>query len=192
MELIKINDKKLKVMLTDLDMKCYNLSPNNIDYDCDATKSAFRRILQDARAQVGFDTEDERIFVQIYPGVRGGCEMYVTRLDGDAPEPHTLRTVYSFDSFEAMVTACRLLCRHGFRDHSALYRTEGRYHLLISEDYKQNNGTYSVGGRGRTLPAYPVLDEYGRRTVSEKYVAFLREHAHPLCPRDAVNMLGGL
>ncbi len=192
MELIKINERKLKVSLSDTDMKCYNLSPSNIDYDCPATKRAFREILERAKEQTGFDTDEESIFVQIFPGLRGGCEMYVTRLPEEGEKVHTLRTVYTFDRLENLITACRGLCGYGFRDDSALYCTEGHFHLLVSEDYKQNNSTYSVGGRGRTLPAYPLLSEYGKRTVSEKYVLYLREHGKLICEKNAVQMMGEL
>ncbi len=193
MELIKINDKKLKVTLTDLDLKCYDLNCDNIDYDCAATKRAFRRILEDAKERTGFDTEDDRIFVQIYPGVGGGCEMYVTRLcDAEDEKVHTVRTVYVFDDLEHLISACRRLCGYGFRDDSALYAGSGRYYLLISEDYKQNNSTYSVSGRGRTLPSYPLLSEYGKRVASEKYVLFLREHAKAICEKNAVQTMGRL
>lgn len=86
MELIKINDCKLKVMLSEIDLKCYNLDCDKLDYDCSATKQAFREILKEAKKEIGFDTAEEKIFVQIYPGRCGGCEMYVTKLGFDEVE----------------------------------------------------------------------------------------------------------
>lgn len=192
MELIKINERKLKVSLSESDLKGYDLRPDNLDYDCPATKRAFKEILERAKEQTGFDTDEERIFVQIFPGLRGGCEMYVTRLCEEGEKVHTMRTVYTFDRLENLITACRGLCGYGFRDESALYFINGHFHLLLSEDYKQNNSTYSVGGRARTLPAYPLLCEYGKRTVSEKYVLYLREHGKLICDKNAVQVMGEL
>lgn len=191
MELIKINDKKLKVTLSDLDMKCYNLKSDNIDYDCPSTKTALKRLLRDVGEQSGFDTDDDKIFLQIYPGLRGGCEMYLTRLDTDT-QKHTAGTIYSFDDMDALIRACRQLTGYGFREESRLYALGGRYLLLISEDYSQNNRTYSASPRGRALPPYPLLHEYGRRVRGEKYAAFIKEHGTLICSEKAVEIMGRL
>lgn len=80
MELIRISESKLKVMLTGEDMRQYEL--NSVDLDCEdsETRHAFRCILEEAKSQTGFDTHNYRIFIQAYPCRGGGCELYVTKL----------------------------------------------------------------------------------------------------------------
>ena len=194
MELIKINDSKLKVMLTEVDLKCYNLDCEKIDYDCRATKEAFREILNEAKNKTGFDTGDEKIFVQIYPGRCGGCEMFVTKLACETVENniHAFSAVYYFEHFPDLANACGKLQSYGFKDRSALYSANDGYYLIISEDYKQNNNTYSVNERGKGVPHYPILGEYGKRLKADRSLALIREHCSLICAENAVERISVL
>lgn len=90
MELIVITPTKLKIMLTPPDMKRYDLSPTRMDCADEETRRSFRRIFNDARTQIGFDTTGERLFVQLYTSRGGGCEIFVTKLgEGDGAQSRT-------------------------------------------------------------------------------------------------------
>ncbi len=80
MELIVISESKLKIMLTAPDMAYYELESARMDCADAHTRAAFRHIFDDARAEIGFDTEGERLFVQLYASREGGCEIFVTKL----------------------------------------------------------------------------------------------------------------
>lgn len=80
MELIVITPTKLKIMLTPPDMKRYDLTPARMDCADEETRRSFRRIFDDARTEVGFDTAGERLFVQLFSSRGGGCEIFVTKL----------------------------------------------------------------------------------------------------------------
>ena len=80
MELIVISDSKLKIMLTAPDMVRYDLDGSTKDCTDRRTRAAFRHIFDDARREIGFDTEGERLFVQMYASREGGCEIFVTKL----------------------------------------------------------------------------------------------------------------
>lgn len=80
MELIVISESKLKIMLSAPDMEHYNLQTLR-RYGTDAdTRAAFRKIFEDARTEIGFDTQGERLFIQLYDSLEGGCEIFVTKL----------------------------------------------------------------------------------------------------------------
>ena len=83
MELIVISDSKLKIMLTAPDMIRYDLEGSCKDCTDDKTRAAFRHIFDDARREIGFDTEGERLFVQMYASREGGCEIFVTKLGAE-------------------------------------------------------------------------------------------------------------
>ena len=78
MELILINESKLKIMLDEQDMKEYNIGDES---DCShfETRKAIRDILDRARDEIGFNTEGAEIFVQLYSSKKGGCELFVTK-----------------------------------------------------------------------------------------------------------------
>lgn len=88
MELIVINQSKLKIMLTPPDMQRYELSAEQMDCADEQTRRAFRHIFDDARDRIGFDTAGEKLLVQLYTSREGGCEIFVTKLgctDGAFP-----------------------------------------------------------------------------------------------------------
>ncbi len=78
MELIPINESKLKIMLDESDMKEYNIGD---EADCanNETRLAIRTILDKAKTMIGFNTEGSEIFVQLYTSKGGGCELFVTK-----------------------------------------------------------------------------------------------------------------
>ena len=192
MELIKINDTKLKVTLSALDMQCYELDCDRLDYDCLSTKTAFDKILSYAREKTGFDTGDDKIFVQIYPALSGGCEMYVTRLCDGGQSSRSVSAVYLFRDINTLCEVCAKLTECAFKEQSELYCAGEKYYLAISEDYRQNNDTYSVNERGKSLPRYPLLSEYGIRMHSERALCYVREHCQKLIGKGAVETLAKL
>ena len=84
MELILINQQKMKIMLSAPDMQHYELNTltlGNMSYLDDFSKNAFRHIINDAKAQSGFCIDGKRLLVQIYTSKCGGCEIFITKLD---------------------------------------------------------------------------------------------------------------
>ena len=100
MELIPINESKLKIMLDEIDMKEYRLCAES---DCAEleTRRAIRDILDAARDQIGFNTEGAEIFVQLYTSKRGGCELFVTK--GSPKERSESNELYKTDRISPVV-----------------------------------------------------------------------------------------
>lgn len=84
MELILISNTKLKIMLNESDMKKYHIG-NESDCAQTTTRKAIRSLLERARDQIGFNTDGEEIFVQLYTSKHGGCELFVTKCPSDMP-----------------------------------------------------------------------------------------------------------
>ena len=80
MELIVISESKLKIMLSAPDMAHYKLQSLKKNGTDASTRAAFRKIFEDARTEIGFDTQGERLFIQFYDSLEGGCEIFVTKL----------------------------------------------------------------------------------------------------------------
>lgn len=88
MELILIDQTKLKIMLTAPDLLHYELIPDELEHmSCTDRhiRAAFRHIFNDAEAQTGFHTEGERLLVQMFTSKCGGCEIFVTKLGTTVP-----------------------------------------------------------------------------------------------------------
>jgi negative regulator of genetic competence, sporulation and motility len=203
MDLIKISDNKLKIMLTPVDMQSYEISISELDCTNVETREAFRSIMNEARDRIGFDTGGNQIYVQVYPSREGGCEMFVTKLGllcpmeqrGDATTlPRTLKSTdtgnhlgFGFEGMEHLLAACRRLCTMSFEGGSSAYRTdEGRYYLLLDD---RSGKRPPLNDRDNLLS---VMEEYGTRQNAEAIALYIREHADVICECEAVARLAEL
>ncbi len=86
MEVIRITQRKMKIMLTAPDLQHYELSlqdlPRSAEQDA-RMRGAFRHIFNDVEARTGFHTRGEKLFVQMFTSKCGGCEIFVTRLEAE-------------------------------------------------------------------------------------------------------------
>ena len=213
MDLIKINDNKLKIMLSATDMSSLALDADHMDYTNSKTREAFRHILEEARDRTGFDAKGNQIYVQLYPSRGGGCEMFVTKLgvvctleESNSPASQDLshkkpptplprpktgertdrnRTIaFVFDEMEHLLCVCRRLRRRDFPGASeAWLGEEGKYYLLLTE--RQTTG-HSLLFDTSLLS---FLGEYGHQKNADMIRLYIREHARPICKEDAVGQL---
>ena len=197
MELIVINENKLKITLTESDMKQYSLDSNTIDYDNTETRKAFWNILDEVKHQTGFDAASQKVFIQLYPSKEGGCEMYVTKICPARKSPeldssselhrlqplHKRRAAYSFRSIEDLISVCRRLYEIGFSDKSSAWRAFTDYFLIIEEP---EENAYLP------LTESSFIFEYGKSENLKNTLLFLHEHADCICNEDAVEKLSNL
>jgi negative regulator of genetic competence, sporulation and motility len=199
MDLIKISDNKIKIMLTPIDLQSYEIKVSELDCTNLETREAFRSIMNEARDRIGFDTGGNQIYVQVYPSREGGCEMFVTKLGLLAPmdhplHPHAIKDTETrgdvgvgFESMEHLLAACRRLGTMAFEGNSSAYRTdEGRYYLLLG------------GLSGKHPPLFDrdgilsAMEEYGTKQNAAAIALYIREHADVICEGEAVARLGEL
>lgn len=190
MDLILINDNKLKVVLTPEDMTAYALTADTIDYDNTETKRAFWDILDTAKHRTGFDAASDRVFIQVYPSRGGGCELYVTKLHGGREKsvlprdrvcgverktaPETATFVFGFDALPALLSACRALRGKNVTRSAAYIDEETKQYYLITESVRE-----------------PSLSEFGRLQPAAVQT-YLAEHGRCLCAQNAVEVLASL
>ena len=213
MELIIINDKKLKIMLTENDLAEFSLNADNLDYSNADTKKMFWDILSHAKHTVGFSTDGHRVLVQLYPSRAGGCEMFVTKLgplihdcpcdSSDALEEASYKKkalhckpshrklpgdgkvgVFGFDNISSLLTVCRRLCEIGYEGESSAYRCDNkRYHLFLD----------GLDSYGYLLPdEFTFINEYGNTENTEAMSYYIEEHGQEICQYNAVEILGAL
>ena len=84
MELIRINDRKLKIMLTPSDMSHFEMNAERLGEDTEQMRRSFRMLMKEVRRKIAFDLDDRRISVQFFPSREGGCEMFVSSLPSGA------------------------------------------------------------------------------------------------------------
>lgn len=187
MELIMINETQLKVMLMPEEMDGLMIQ------DSRETKQALRLILQKAKSKCGFDATNSRVYVQMYPGCRGGCELYVTIMEKreEIPKMRTGSTITEYRKYEPEKRYYSGHIIYGFRELSQLLstcaclRTSG--YTGISSAWQDPSGGFYLSLDRETFFAG---EHFGKLCPSSMYY-YINEHCRLLCP-NAVPILGEL
>jgi Negative regulator of genetic competence, sporulation and motility len=201
MELIMINESKLKVMMSASDMEQYEISCEMIDYGGGTpaeTRKAFWRILDEAKDKTGFDAAGDRVFVQVYPSKSGGCEMFVTKLnltaEKDAKSGAVKCTsdyikrikskkqkrkyiVYGFDTVDDLLLTCSRLVQCSYEGTSSAYSESAKYYLTLENDL---------------IPYFFTPCEYNAAICTDAMLLYVNEYCDCICSSDAVTTLGAL
>ena len=174
MEMIQIGSDKLKVMMSEDDMRDYELDCDEMDYNDMNTRHALREILGEAKRVCGFDAACDRMFVQIFPSRAGGCEIFVTLLDAaETKEAAVPKKVFEFDGMSSLIRACGAVSALGYEGESQAYISDGNAVFLVLDD---GEAVYGAAEFGEKYPA--DVFEVGRC-----------EHTVLICSPDAVHML---
>ena len=180
LELLRVTRSKLKISLDKEDMARFSLLGDNMDYEDESTRRAFRKILSEVREQTGFDTEKERVMIRVFPSKDGGCEMFVTMIDeGEVPAaqepliaPPVRVVFFRFSSLSSLLSAAALLTESGYEQKSALFGGGEDYYLSLTAEEK-----------------YPFLGEFSEECFSGITAAAVREHRPCLIAEGAVPLL---
>lgn len=197
MDLIRISDSKLKIMLTSTDMTHYNLHTDSISIADQHVRRVLQQLLIDAKAQTGFDGDVSHLYVQMFPSADGGCELFISKPDTKtearlpvlqqkgriiAPERHGHDvTVYSFSCLAHLILVCKRLSAIGFSGNSNVYADSKHTYYLVLCDLP----THSL----YSLDEYCFLGEYGCRENARTLHAYLAEYCTLICQGNAVAVL---
>ncbi|MBP3436533.1 MAG: adaptor protein MecA [Clostridia bacterium] len=192
MEIIRINDNKLKVILTEQDMTDYALSTEELNYDNTETRRALWEILDEAKQKTGFNAAAERIFVQAYPDKKGGCEIYVTKFgEGERSVKREegkriLRgrvSIFAFEDFNMLCEVCAKIHKRGGVYESAVFFHSPLYYLFIKEPLST-----AIFSQSKLSPL-SFVEEYTPRAKSNLLGAYIREHGECILPKNAIERL---
>ncbi len=195
MEVLKISDSKLKLMLSREDMRSFGLASDNIDYNDVSVRRSFFRILDSVKQTHNFDAEGDKLLIQYYPSRDGGCELFVTKL-GILPlateraisrsDRVTLlrarRAIYRFDSLGTLLNATRLISGLSVRTSDLYLSDGGEYYLDLVE-----RGV----GKGSSISEYVRLLEYAK-SIPQSLYPYITEHCERLTEGDAIKQLSRL
>jgi len=211
MELLRIGEEKLKIILTHEDLLSFEMEEDDLDYANTETKRMLWELLHQAKTSVGFFVDGHRVLVQLYPAKHGGCELFVTRLgalpcdcpaDPEASENKEVDGLYHlskpnaslpkdgrlgvfcFASLNDLLCVCRRLRKLSHKGKSYAYHTDdGSYYLFL--DGLDATGYFSVD-------EFSFLHEYGTAQAVSATEAMLSEHGVLFCPSNAVEKLSVL
>ena len=195
MEFLLIGEAKLKIVISDEELKKYKIDSISAEGCGSSVRRSFWKILDMAKSEVGFDPKGDKVLVQFYPMRGGGCEVFVTKL-GILPEASARivaksdkiamlskqKSVYAFDCYENFLGAIRAIAARCDGDtlESDVYFNDGKFYLSLDE--------YGKGGEGAEFPA---LIEFGI-SVPRDGAHYIFEHAKQLTRGDGIEIFKNL
>ena len=196
MEFLLIGQSKIKIVMTDAELKEFKLDKESGDLESPVSRRAFWRVLEAAKESVGFDPEGDKVLIQFYPTKGVGCEIFITKLgllsDSSAELVSRSERVsmlskresfYAFEGMGELALAVRTIKR-SLGDESlksdVYLAPSGRYFLVIDEY-----------GRGSERAEFPSLSEFGS-LVSAEFHAYLMEHGTPLAIGDGIEIFSSI
>ena len=209
MKIEKISETQIKFILSKSDLEGHNIQINELAYGSEKTHRLFQEMMRQANTECDFHSENTPLMVEAMPmganqvvivvtkianGAEGfnplhllnarvnnnsACQEYKTQ-EIEEPEVYGVEdlTIFSFTSLDDVVSAAKRLLDI-FMGQSRLYKSEGRYYLVIQEDFDYALAEIEI-----------ALHEYGTKhislAISENY---LIEHGELMVGQQAVEKL---
>lgn len=204
MRIEKINENKIKFILTETDLAERSINIEELAIPSDKTQKLFKDIMDKALEEYGFESAETPLMVEAMPSSADGIMIIVTRLKDkeDARETYEslteARNLRRFKtkgikrtgseedkaddaeitvwSFDTLDDIIDLSIRinASFNGQSSLYKMNGRFFLVLDSN--------------KDLEL--ILGDYGTKHVSNtlsKY--YLKEHGETITPANAVKIL---
>ena len=196
MEVLKISNTKIKIMLTPDDIKKYAIDIDDVDYNDTRTRGKVWKILDFVKKNHGFSPDGDKLLIQFYPSKDGGAELFVTKLTGlsrgnersmSKSENVTMldskKTMYNFASFAELIQASKIISgAKSIKESELFYSDSEGYYLEITE-----RGASRLG----QICEFAILLEFATKTPSEK-IPYITEHCKKLTDGAAVEQLARL
>ena len=184
MEFIRIGEHKIKLILTDEDLKKHKLTLESLDYGNTETRRILWQILDEAKQKTGFDAAKDKTLVQAYPGRKSGCEIYVTRLNPSNSSPRGRYSVFYFRDACDLFTVAKELSHAEHKYESALYKDEmDRLYLCLKEPLVQSIQKEEL------LTPLSFIEEFGKRIKDFLFFPYIKEHGVCLWENGAIEAL---
>lgn len=128
MKLYRLGEREIRIRLTKEDLASFSVTVEELDYDSARGKKIIWELFDKARQETGFEADGEKIYIQLYPTERGGCELFVTKLEKEAK-----KECFCFADFDTLFTA---LTRSPLPSEAELWKEErrGKFFVLLPEE----------------------------------------------------------
>lgn len=83
MKLYRQGKSEIRIHLTNADLKDFAITVEELDYDSPRGKRAIRSLFEKAKKELGFETEGEKLYIQLYPTSGGACDLFITKLQNE-------------------------------------------------------------------------------------------------------------
>lgn len=176
MDIIRIGSARMKLILTEEDMKKHGITAASLTSDTAVRRRSLLSLLDEVREKTGLDAREGRTVLEAFPDKTGGYEIFVTLLE---KETRMKELLYRFPSLEMLCAAVERLgdVREAFLGSTLYTLHDGTYYLALRVREE---------GSARLPTPYSFLEEYGERERNTLYLSYLREYGTCLCAEGAL------
>ncbi len=188
MKFLLITESKLKIILTEEEVREYSLLSLISGRDTAISRRGFWRILERAKAECGFDPAGDKVLIQSYPMSSGECEIFVTKLGILSASASKLVT-----KSEHVTTLSRRLSFYHFPRLADIiafcHSVPDSCDTSASDAYICLGGGYCLSiveyARGDDESELPRLSEFAHR-LSHDEALYVSEHFDKIIEGDAI------
>jgi adapter protein MecA 1/2 len=207
MRIERINENKLRVFISFDDLEDRDIDLETFNYNTPETQELFWDLMEQAEAELGFDSMESQLCVEAVTDVDHGFIITITRMDDDGEmgsiqkfiknrsrrkdpvirkktaEPASSVAIYCFEDFDAVSGACRRISPLREGSGSSVWSCENNYYLVLS-------GMENPSGNQRRFE--DILSEYGDRVQNTSFFeGYLNEYGICMIPANALERLTG-
>lgn len=169
MKIEKIDENKVKIILSFEELEMRNITLSDIEKNNVAAKKLFTSLIEESNLDELFSCDDSQLFIEASSDNTNTFILTITKTD-DLPdinsypknENRTLYRIdsrlYEFSSLDVILDFCKIAKEENlFFGKNTLYKFEDKYYLLFSDNAIKNK---------RFIKTYIMLSEYCSRYFS--------------------------
>lgn len=160
MKLYREGNNEIRIRLTKEDLASYSITAEDLDYDSAKGKRVIWELFDKAREETGFEAVGEKLYIQLYPTERGGCELFVTKL-----EKEKNRICFCFSDFDMLYAALSRATPPPDFELWKAHKNE-RFYLLTPE--KETPALFFEYGEKIKMPSHLFFTSRCRRVAWEE------------------------
>ena len=199
MKIEKINDNKLKILLTNDDLKERNIKMAELAFGSEKTRDLFKEMINIAADEYDFDADDSQLMIEAIPISLEAIVNIVTKKDEEQKivmhrkkkknkESSSAKVVgientsiYEFNTIDDICLVAKVLYSR-FNGESILVKKGNKYFLIL----QNNNSCDEITDEELEI----IIGEYGKRhIVNSISKAYLFEHGEIIIKENAVDVL---
>ena len=129
MKLYRLGENEIRIHLSKQDLQDFAITLEDFDYDSTRGRRVIWELFDKAKEETGFDAAKERVYIQLYPCEKGGCELFVTKLEDDSEENCDCFLFSDFDTLHEALT-------HFFTKDWKVYRLgkSDKYYVFLPKN----------------------------------------------------------
>lgn len=185
MKFEKLNDTKIKIILSLKDMELNNISVQNLFSNSDSSQKLLQTMLNMAKEEIGFDAGDSKLLVEAIMLSDEECSFTITKLCDEIQTSNENNAfIFKFDNFDNFIDLCTFLNNFSdlnlkdFSRNFSLISYNNTYYL-----YNFNVETYSI------LLDYmkEIFSEFGTNVSDSKIIdGILNEYGKIIFEKNAI------